>query len=72
MMFEWINAILTLFFWERGWKEDIESQYSIKNVMEKVFSKTLKNRFNEQSREKKKELKFQHLNYQQILEDWGC
>lgn len=44
MMLEWINATLTLFFGERGWKADTESQYSIKGVMESVFQNTEKNR----------------------------
>lgn len=53
MILEWINAILTLFFGERGWKAETESQYSIKRVMEEVFSKILKNRYDEQMQRKK-------------------
>lgn len=53
MILEWINAILTLFFGERGWKAETDSQYSIKRVVEELFSKILKNRYDEQIQRKK-------------------
>lgn len=71
MILEWINAILTLFFGEGGWKAHTESQYSIKRVTENFFSKLPKNRYDEQSKEKD-ELKFRHLNKLQILETLMC
>lgn len=71
MILEWINAILTLFFGEGGWKAHTECQYSIKRVTDELFSKLPKNRYDEQSKEKN-ELKFQHLNWLQILETVMC
>lgn len=62
MMLEWINATLTLFFGERGWKADTESQYSIKGVMESVFQNTEKKQDLMNRAKRKNELEFRHLN----------